>query len=560
MTLFRSNPVSSSQESVPEDIMRKAFYCSFPAIFLIAAGLFSQEANKFRVRIGKAANGTEEYVITQTVDGYRLTGKSHLERTGSSMDATHEETLTPELALIRYKLQAGGSQLIEAWRDGDNIQMRISATGQQPSKPVPFAASTIVLDNMVTAHFQIVLNSVAAKPASAAPWTFTFLVPQALASIPGKVSRGAAESATLNGKPLRAQKYTLEFANLIEEIWADSGTNELMRVYVPIQDVEMVRDGFALAPKAEPKELSAATFVESNVEFPSGALKFPATLCLPAQRSAKVPFAVLVHGSGPNDRDETIGPNKPFRDLAHGLAAAGIGTLRYDKRTFAFKGQLNLKTLTVDEETIDDAVAALRFVRALAEADAGHVYVLGHSQGATFAPVIADRAQAQGAILMAAAERPLDQVIPEQIAFQLKLAGRSQDEIDAAVRELKDAFARVRSGAAKDDEAVYYAPAHYWRDFLSRDPQAALKNTRVPVLILQGGKDIQVLKVDYDLALQAVATKPAEMREAHFFPNLNHLFIPVEGQPTGAEYGIAGHIPQEVMDTIAAWIQKRAVR
>jgi pimeloyl-ACP methyl ester carboxylesterase len=398
----------------------------------------------------------------------------------------------------------------------------------------------------------------AAKSGTTSPWALTLLVPQAQAAIPGKVSRGGEEPATLNGKSVRVQKYTLEFANLMEEFWADATTNELMRVHVPIQDVELVRVGFALAPKPEAKDSTPAAFVERNVEFPSGSLKFPATLCLPAKQSAQVPIIVLVHGSGPNDRDESIGPNKPFRDIAHGLAAAGIGTLRYDKRTFAFKGQLNLKTLTVEEETIVDAVAALQFARTLTEADSKHVFVLGHSQGATFAPVIADRAQAQGAILMAAAQRSFDQMIPEQVAFQLKLAGKSQEEIDSAIKELKTSFARVRSGEAKDDESVFFATAYYWRDLLNRDPQAALKNTRVPVLLLQGGKDVQVLKADYDLAQQAVASKPPEMREAHFYANLNHLFLPVEGQSTGAEYGVAAHIPQEVIDTIAAWLHKRA--
>jgi pimeloyl-ACP methyl ester carboxylesterase len=191
------------------------------------------------------------------------------------------------------------------------------------------------------------------------------------------------------------------------------------------------------------------------------------------------------------------------------------------------------------------------------EVDASRVFVLGHSQGAMFGPVIADRAQARGAILMAPAERPLDQVIPEQVKFQLKLAGRSDAEVDAQIGEMKQAFARVHSGEAKDDEIVFGASARYWRDYLARDTRAALAAVKAPVLLLQGGKDVQVLKTDYDLALQALSAKPPDMREAHFFPTLNHLFMSVEGQATGAEYGRASHVSAEVIQIIAKWVDAR---
>ena len=90
------------------------------------------------------------------------------------------------------------------------------------------------------------------------------------------------------------------------------------------------------------------------------------------------PGVVLVHGSGPNDRDETIGPNKPFRDLAWGLATRGIAVLRYEKRTkrHRLKMALLANSLTVKEETIDDAVAAVTTLHAVEEIDASRIFVL----------------------------------------------------------------------------------------------------------------------------------------------------------------------------------------
>ena len=323
---------------------------------MLATPAFGQ-TNKFHFRMAGREMGTEAYELTKTADGYRLSGTLHM-LVPAPTDLTHELQLTPDLGFQRYKLTvAGGAQVIEAWREGDKIQLKANAGGQEKTKTLPLPAGQFVLlDNMISGHLQVLLNSLGGKAPSGA---WTFLVPQAMTAIPGRVASVAEESATLEGKPIRARKYTIEVANVLEEMWAETGSNRLMRVYVPLQKAEFVREGFVLTPPPEAKPDAAAGFVEREVQFPRGALKFPATLCLPANAKGKVAMVVLVHGSGPNDRDETIGPNKPFRDIAHGLAAAGIGTLRYDKRTYAFKNQIDPKTLTVEEETIADAVAGI---------------------------------------------------------------------------------------------------------------------------------------------------------------------------------------------------------
>ena len=107
----------------------------------------------------------------------------------------------------------------------------------------------------------------------------------------------------------------------------------------------------------------------------------PGTLTLPAG-TARVPAVVLVHGSGPHDRDETVGVNKPFLDLAEGLAAQGIAVLRYEKRTRVAPLSFIGRRFTVNDEVVDDAVAAVQLLRTEPGIDPARIVVVGHSLGA----------------------------------------------------------------------------------------------------------------------------------------------------------------------------------
>ena len=143
----------------------------------------------------------------------------------------------------------------------------------------------------------------------------------------------------------------------------------------------------------------------------------------------RVPCVILVHGSGPHDRDETIGPNKPFRDLAWGLAERGIAVVRYEKRTKAYGAACVPagRELDYDTEAVDDAVAIVEQVKGFARAGfPDSVYVLGHSLGGTLAPRIAGRSKGlAGIIILAGLARPLEDALEEQFYYTSSLTDSS---------------------------------------------------------------------------------------------------------------------------------------
>ena len=312
--------------------------------------------------------------------------------------------------------------------------------------------------------------------------------------------------------------------------------------------------GFLIQPAPPPAAAPAADagFSERGFEFAG----LPGTLAMPdgASAAAPVPAVVLVHGSGPHDRDETIGPNRPFLDIAHGLAADGIAVLRYEKRTRARPQDFAGDTFTMDGETTADAVAAVAALRGVAGIDPARVYVLGHSQGGMLAPRIARQSgEVAGLAMLAAPARPLLDLLLEQNRYLVGLDGTVDPAEQAHLTRLQAQVDAVRGdGAVALADSPMGLPANYWRTFETVDPVADARATDVPLLLLQGGRDIQVVDADWRLWQAAFANDPRA--SLHHYPALNHLGIAGEGPGSIAEYQQPGHVDAELIADIAAWI------
>jgi dienelactone hydrolase len=297
--------------------------------------------------------------------------------------------------------------------------------------------------------------------------------------------------------------------------------------------------GLRLVPRATSAEPAAppasSTFTEESVTIGSE-WPLPGTLTLP--RGAIDAAVVLVHGSGPNDRDETIGPNKPFRDLAWGLADRGIAVLRYEKRSRQHGSRLaGVAGMTVRDEVTADAVLAAALLRAHPRLNAKRVFLLGHSLGGTLAPRIAaeDRALA-GIVIMAGATRPLLEAARDQLAY-LAAINPAAPPVEQSLEMLRHA-----------------APESYWKDLDGYQPARVAAALSLPILILHAGRDYQVTDADLQGWREALAGRTNVTIRT--YPTLNHLFLPGEGKSTPAEYERPGSIPAFVLDDLAAWLRR----
>ncbi len=336
--------------------------------------------------------------------------------------------------------------------------------------------------------------------------------------------------------------------NGLDGTWTQAGQNFLLK---------LVRfEGEQVQTRRPQEPTEPFPYLAEDVVFPNASadIELAGTLTLPSG-PGPYPAAVLISGSGPQNRDEEIFRHRPFLVLADYLTRQGIAVLRYDDRGFGESGGSFATATSADFAT--DTEAAVRYLQSREEIDGSRIGLIGHSEGGTIAPLVASRsdAVASGATeAQIATNREL-----QKLLFAAATTDATEAELDVELRRIFAEVAPEFTGGALEGQLAFVS-SPWMRWFLAYDPGPVLRQLKIPTLAVTGSHDLQVIAGPnlsaIEAALEAAGNPDFSVVE---LKGLNHM---LQTSETGlvSEYGrIEETIAPQALETIGNWIVHRFV-
>lgn len=266
---------------------------------------------------------------------------------------------------------------------------------------------------------------------------------------------------------------------------------------------------------------------------------------------------VMIQGSGPSDRHETIGSNKIFLDIIMPMLDKGISVLVYDKRSYVYQAKMlnNEDTIDYYDETINDAVAAINFLKKQPNIDSTKISLIGHSLGGKCAPIIATKISLNKLIMLAAPVRPLIELLPEQIEYIANIDAVIDENEKTQINQLKWIKNKILSPdyTSKSKITIPGTTAKYWVTDKNFDNLKVAQTLKLPTLLIQGGRDYNVPLKDYNLWIEGMKNKPNF--KPVLFDDLDHLFFTGSGLANPKDIAKPNHVSTKVINEIITFLK-----
>ncbi|MGC2632951.1 MAG: alpha/beta fold hydrolase [Candidatus Cybelea sp.] len=507
------------------------------APLLMAVALLPSGTYRYETSIGGHSVGSSTIVIARS--GGTLDIGESASLAGRSL-ISERKIREATFANISYVADASGQHAALTFAGNEAT---FSAGAVHSTIAAPAGAPFVVSDNMV-AGFALIpaaLRVTGAKELTLACICGAFVaVPVTVAGHPAVPPAGV---------PSGDAAVTVEVEGQTGTLWFNPQTEVLDHFELPAQELTIALQSYdpkivplAKPVAASPLPLPTARYASRDVAIKTDdGVTLAGTLTVPNPAATPLPGFVLVHGSGCNDRDETIGPNKIFAQLANRLSNDGYEVLRYDKRSCGKSGG----KFPVRDRLIADARDAIAYLRSQPGVDPKRIYVLGHSEGGELAPSIAIAdGRLRGIVLLAPPALPLEQILKQQLLRNE--TGPNRAAAETQVQAQLDAIASGKKPGAQNQ---------WLRSSFGVDPAVLIASVPCPILILQGTKDIQVLPADTPRLVHAAQNAHRDVTVV-MLQNDDHLFIklPADEPSTGGEYFTPSYLDPALFAAIETWL------
>ena len=524
----------------------------------------SPAVSNFTIYIQSAPVGTEQVTVTQNPDGWTVTGSGRL---APPVDLVVKElTARYDVAWRSLDLSVdttvrGQPSILHATRSGSTVTSELTGA---PGTPPQQSTSAIDPESLFVLNpLMAPFEAVAARLRTASPGTTLMLFQPGQGAMTALVGESTTERIQTVDRVISARRTLLTLQAGSQpptdaQLWADE-RGRLLRLQVPAQRLEVVREDIAAVST---RRLTMSRPNDEEVRIPANGFSLAATLSKPSDKSGRLPAVVLVSGSGPTDRDETVSGIAVFGQLANALANAGFVVLRYDKRGVGQSGGRTEAATLVDYA--EDVRAAVHLLSDRKDVDPRRIALIGHSEGGSLALIAASKEKRLAAVgLVAAIGTTGAELNMYQVTHALERTNRPEAERRATLdlqRRVQDA---VMTGKGWETISLpenlrRQADTPYFQSVLMFDPEKAMRDVAQPILILQGSLDTQVPPSHAD-KLEAFARqrKKAGQVDVAKVAGVNHLLVPAK---TGEadEYGRLSNekVSPEVISALTSWLTK----